>query len=172
MATPTYFTFKGDPGTSVAPFRPGLTHLGGGAKQNESGAPPDPVTMPTAEDENQHEWLLEGLARMIPACSVSVEFTGGAPAITKLIAMSDDVVIATLTVTDNAAGDTSITWPAGTFPNRNINPRGLTINSDMTAIAGSVIEAQAVPLANGVRVRTYNKSAGAGADLNFSLDLI
>lgn len=115
MSTPEFYVYDGD-GGSNAPRRPSLDDVGGGAKINDLAMPPDPETMPTAEDENQQENLLVGLCRLGPVLQVWVIFSGGTPALASFRSMSNELLFTDITVTDDATGQTSVTVAADKLP--------------------------------------------------------
>jgi hypothetical protein len=165
---PDYFTYDGDPEAGIVPCRPSLDQLGGGRWINKPNRPPDPETMPYAEAFNQGHKVLAGACRVLPVARISVIFSGGAPVIAYFKTMGTLITGSTLTVArtggGDAAGDVTVTWPADTFPLREANPSALTINSD-TAIT----EMRAIPVSNGVRVRT--KASGTGTDASWTVDI-
>lgn len=160
----TYNPWHGDPANAIAPHRPSLAQLGGGAYQDEQDNPPDLDTMPSAAMENANEKTLAGVARTCVVARFSIRFVAGAPVIGDLICADDTLLAGDFTVTDNGNGDTSITWPAGTFPTMAVQPCGLVLNE-----WGAVFPS-AEAIANGVRVKTLN-SLGVGADTKFTVSL-
>ena len=163
MASPTFPVYDGD-GVSVVPRRPGVDDVGGSAKEDNQKYPPNPLTMLAAADWNQVARLLVGFSRVLPVAVISVEITGGVPAISYFESVASNLVAGDITVTDNGAGDTSLTWTAGDFPVRNLNPAGLTLNED-----AACDECMAIPIANGVQVIT--EDGGVGTDCNFTVYL-
>lgn len=146
-----------------APRRPSLDDVGGGAFVDDQTFPPDPGTMPSALMENQNEFQVAALAKVVAACVFSISFSGGTPSISQFSACSGLVITGTFTVVDNGTGDTSVTWPANTFPTPVAKPKG--------GITGATIGQIAVEqIANGVRIRTAN-AAGAATDLACTVDL-
>lgn len=144
------------------PRRPSLSDLGNAAIQDHASKPPDKATMPYADQLNQWAKQLERLAAMIEGVGLSITFAAGTPSVSQFVAMRTTTVIGDFTVTDNGAGDTTITWPANTFPPSVLGPI-VSINSDSDALAP-----RAFLVANGVRVKTKD-SAGVAADLNFTV---
>lgn len=148
----------------VPPIRPGIDDVGGGNKQNAT-RPPDPQRSLTAEDWNQLSKQGVELAAVAPMAMLSVKFTAGAPVIDQMTGMGTAAkTIGTYTVTDNGNGDTSITWPAGTFPGRVAYHRAHLAGATVGMIACET-------LTNGVRVRTMT-SAAIASDLPFVLDIM
>ena len=160
-----YDPWHGDPGNAIAPHRPSLGQLGGGAYQDDQSDPPDLDTMPSAAMENVNEKTLGGLARTGDVAAFSVKFNAGAPYIDKATFADKELVIGDFTVTDNGLGDTSITWPADTFPVAVTDPCGLTMN-EMTNVSRTC----AIAIANGVRVQTIDEG-GIGIDTAFTFCL-
>jgi hypothetical protein len=78
--------------------------------------------------------------------------------------MRTTTVIGDFTVTDNGTGDTTITWPANTFPPPAYKPKA-SLNSDVAALAPV-----AFYVSNGVHVKTRN-SAGTLTDMDFTVDI-
>lgn len=159
-----YDPWHGDPGNAVAPHRPSLAQLGGGAYEDDQSDPPDLDTMPSAAMENVNQKVLAGIARTADVAAFSVKFNAGAPYIDKATFADKTLVIGDFTVTDNGIGQTDITWPADTFPVAATEPM-LGLN----AIVG-VRDAAAWNIANGVRVNTFD-DLGIGVDCAFTVTL-
>lgn len=141
------------------PRRPGIDDVGGGQKVN--GVPaPDPVRMLTAEDCNQTAAQIAAMGRVVGVCKISVRFSGGTPVLYKFSAPGSDVETATFTITDNGTGDTSITWPANTFPTLVVEAEAFVNGATPAMIAAESIT-------NGVRVRTKS-DAGVANDIAFT----
>lgn len=160
----SYNPWHGDPGNAVAPHRPSLAQLGGGAFQDDQSNPPDLDTMPSAAMENVNEKTLAGIAAVTSVAGFTVKFAAGAPYIDKATFADSSLDPGDITVTDNGTGDTSLTWAAGTFPTAALEPTGLTIHETHVTFPC------AYSIANGVRVKTLD-SLGNGADVNFSFEL-
>src|SRR4051812_25897275 len=112
MPTPSTLTWDLD-----VPRRASVGDLGGGAKVQAAGTKaPDPVRHLTANDVNQWAKQLAALNSTTAVAKVSVRFWAGAPFVYKVAAPGTGIDAGDSTVTDNGAGDTSITWPANTFP--------------------------------------------------------
>jgi hypothetical protein len=158
VAAAIFNTWNGDPGNSVAPRRPGLGDMGGATKLDDLEYPPDPTTMPTADEDNQKQRQIVAVGKVVPAAILSVHFTAGAPSVT---CPGDNIVVGTFTVTDTATGDTLIAWPANTFP-----PSVADHEATATGATGGFATAQT--LTNSARVRTF-AAGGAAADINFNL---
>lgn len=160
-AAADYFTYDGN-GGSVTPHRPGVDHLGGASLEDDDVHPPDPETMPHADAWNQMVNLLVGLTKVTGAFVLSIRFSGGDPVVEAFSAVGTSVTSGDLTITDNGDGDTSIEWPAETFPQPVCRPQGLTVNDDV-----EIDRMRAIPITNGVRVKT--KLGATGTDADFSL---
>jgi len=153
-----YFTYDGDPGNGVDPHRPSIDDLGTDTLEDFPGEPVDPRYGVNSEAENQRNRVGAALAKTTAPLELSVRFSAGAPFIYKNVQLR--TTSATITVTDNGTGDTSLTWPANSFPAQILEPGGC-INGDTVGMIA--IES----ITNGVRVRTLS-SAGAAADLPFT----
>lgn len=154
MSTPAQCVFDINP-----PRRPGIDDVGGAAKIDDAESPPDPVEMPTAADDNQHQNLLVRYGMVIPVAIITVHYTAGAPAVFKVTSPRVAVVPGTFTVGDNGTGDCSLTWAANTFPAPLADPIA-------NATGATIGKGSAEAIANGIRVRMAN-AAGAAADINF-----
>jgi len=161
MAAADYYVYSGD-GVAIDPHRPSLENVGGAAKEDDQAYPPDPITMPTADDWNQIVQLVSYYSKVLPVCSVTVSFSAGAPVFTYFQALDPNLVSGDLTLTDLGNGATRISWPAGTFPTRNLYPSGLTLNAD-----AACDEHMAIPIANGIEV--YTQDGGVGTDCAFTV---
>jgi hypothetical protein len=163
MGAPSYFVYEGD-GVSVTPRRPTVDDVGGAACEDDQDYPPDP-NMPDANSWNQIGKLAACLPQVCPVAVISVTFSGGAPIVSYFAAPNLNLTSGDITPTDNGTGDTTLEWAADTFPPRNLNPAGMTLNESTAVERVSV-----VPGTNSVRVRTLN-GAGAGVDCAFSFCL-
>jgi hypothetical protein len=160
MAAIDYLSWDGDATTD--PHRPSTDDLGGDDKLDDAEYPPDPVEHPTAAGWNQIVKQVAALARGAEAAKIEVRFVAGVPAIARASGPSSAIIPALFTVIDNGVGDTTITWPANTFPTHQCSPTGLTLLSSLLDLSGSVEE-----IVNGFRVRT--RDAGAFADVGFTI---
>jgi len=162
MAAVEYDPYFGD-GASVVPHLPSTENLGGTSKQNDPARPPDPVLMPDARDHNAMSWALAAQGRTTPAMVLSIAFAAGAPYVAGITNVNSGIDSGDISLTDNAAGDTTIEWPADSFPVVNgISPHSLTVNEDV-----AIDEMRAIPVSNGVRVKT--KAATVGTDAAFTI---
>ncbi len=169
MTAPAYLVFDGDPtGTPpVYPRRPSVADMGGAAYEDDATYAPEPDVMPMAEDANQVVKVVEGLTRTGAAVWMSVAFSTGTPTIHGMACLGTLLQASDFTLTDNADGDTSITWTATKLPVSNVWPAGLTLH----AIPGFPIQQfAAVPITNGVQVLTRDTD-GNGIDCPFTVML-
>ena len=162
MAAIEYPPYDGD-GASIAPHLPSIADLGGDAKENDPAEPPDPVTMPDARDHNALVRTVSSHGRVTAAMLLSVAFSGGAPYVYAMTTKHSSLDSGDLTLTDNGTGDTTIEWPADSFPVDGVQPFGLTMNELL-----SVYRQNAAPVSNGVRVVTTD-SGGSGIDCAFTV---
>lgn len=160
MAAPDFLTWDGgtgDEGTEL-PRRPSTDDLGGDEKLDNDEKPPDDIEHFTAGGWNQKVKQLVALARVAAACKLEIRFDGGGvPFVNRATAAGSAVSRTTFTPTDNGNGDTTITWPANTFPPSTVSPSGLTLL--WTTRALGVVE----EVTNGVRVRTWELDASGNA---------
>jgi hypothetical protein len=166
MSAPTFNTWDGD-GVSIVPRRPSTDDLGGDDLENDPEFQPVEGEMPTAQAWDQIVKQIAALARTAHSCGIEVKITAGDPAVTRAWAPRSSVVPATFSVVDNGPGDTSVTWPANTFPTSNGPPTGLTILSNSTATTS--IRCHVEEITNGIRVRTSVN--GSAADLDWAINL-
>lgn len=146
----------------LPPRRPTINDFNGAVKIDDSrpGYQPDPQTMPSAAEWNLICKLLSAMGAVVPNAVVSI--TGGAtPSVAGFSSASTLVTTDTFTVIHNGTGDVSITWPANTFPSLTTAP-----TANLNAGASGMIDA--VAIANGVQVRTYNAS-GTATDKSFTV---
>lgn len=162
---PAYLTWDGDSANGVPPRRPSVVDAGGDQKQDDSAYPPDPIEHPTAPGWNQKAKQIPALARVAPVCKLGVGFNSGAPFVSHCASPGTNVFTSTFTVTDNGTGDTTITWPAGTFPASVCPPTGLTLVSSSTSVSAAHVE----QVTNGIRVRTF--LGGSAADVPFTIEI-
>lgn len=108
MPSPNDSTFDLDP-----PRRPSLGELGGGAKENHPKRPPDPVKHPTAEEFNHYAKLFSKVGVEMALARLLLTFSGGTPSVVVMFAARAGMVAGDFAVTDNGAGDTTISWTTG-----------------------------------------------------------
>ncbi len=144
------------------PRRPSLADVGGATLEDDTERPPDKSKHPYSNQLNQWAKQIAAMGGVVPSLVLSVEITAGTPAVVAFACPRGDLEIDDFDVDDNGTGDTTITWPADTFPPELTRPT-VTINQDTSALVGG----NAVAVTNGVRVRTYD---GSGAeDLHFTV---
>jgi len=156
MASPNANTFSLTPAR-----RPGLDDFNGASKIDDAENPPDPATMPNAAEANTVQRTLIGVAKVVHVLVLTVDFTAGAPVVVSYGDATEKLDVGDFSLVDNAAGDTSITWPAGTFPTA-IADFLLTVTADV-----AIDEQRAFAITNGVRVVT--KNGGVATDARFTL---
>ena len=142
MTIPTTLTWdlaSGDGG----PARPSLEAMGEAALVDDADFAPVSPTMPTSAMLNQWQEQL-------------------APSVYKFSAPSGNLVLGSLTITDNGDGDTTVAWPTNMLPVSVAEPMG-TINGT----SSGMISVETVS-ALSVRVRTWNAS-GVAADRAFTV---
>ena len=144
------------------PRRPSLSDVGNATLIDHASEPPSKATMPYADQLNQWAKQVERLAAMTAGVGLSVTFSAGVPSVSQFIAMRTTTVIGNFTVTDNGTGDTTITWPANTFPPSALGPAP-ALND--TTVGGGIT---ASLVANGVRVITWT-GAATPADRPFTV---
>jgi hypothetical protein len=102
----------------------------------------------------------------VPYALVQVKFQAGAPVVTLVTTRVAGVTTATFTPTDNADGDTTITWPSGTFPSGGVDPQATSVAS-----LGSGSSAEAIRAANSARIITVFFPSAALHDCDFVLSI-
>lgn len=168
MAAPTYLTWDGGDGS--LPRRPSADDLGGDEKLDNDEKPPDDGEHFTAGGWNQKVKQLKALARVASPAKIEVRFDGGgAPFVNGFTAAGTLITGATFAPTDNGNGDTTIAWPANTFPVADVPPNALTLYSAGTSPITGHVEV----LTNGIRVRTFlwNGSAWVATNIAWSINL-
>ena len=154
MPAPKFNTWEGGLGDAglELPRRPSIDDVGGDQKLDNDENPPDDVEHFTAGGWNQKAKQIAALARTAASCKLEVRFDGGgAPYVARATSPNSKITPATFSKVDNGNGDTTITWPADTFPPFACSPTGFTLLSSST----SVVTGQVEEIANGVRVRTH-----------------
>jgi hypothetical protein len=143
------------------PRRPSLDDVGGGNYANDTEHPPDPGD-PNAHDVNQMAKQVVALAALGAAAAIHVTFSGGTPSIASVQCARADVVPASFSVTDNGAGDTSITHTGGLLPAVTW-PAWARQVDDVEIDRGPRV----ISITNGWRIKT--KLNTTGTDSNFVL---
>ena len=163
MPAISYAPFDGD-GVSVDPHRPSLDNLGGNGKVDDQAYPPSSEE-PSADEWNRKAELLALLGGVMPVLKVTIGFAGGTPQVDHFWCANSSVSSGDLTLTDNAAGDTTIQWPASKLPPAAFDPDAtMNENTNATTISAVLDEPTRT-----VRVRTIDESAAAGVDTRFTL---
>jgi len=111
MATPKYYVFDGDPDNAINPRRPGIDDVGGAQKENDAEFLPDP-DMPDADDDNQHQRLLVGLAKVATGAQIFVKFSGSVPSIFGIRALGSVLQSADFALTSVGTGKFKLGCPA------------------------------------------------------------
>lgn len=143
--TVSYYTYDGSIAEGKNPHRPSTDDVGFNDLENKANNPPNPRTHPTAEAWNQKSDQIVGLGRMATMLRITVTFSGGTPSVNAYAMIGNNTVV--LTPVDNGTGDTSVTWPANSYPAFLTEPWGATCNTALGIIRANSIT-------NGVRVRT------------------
>ena len=156
--TLTWDLASGDGG----PARPSLEAMGEASLVDDEDFLPVAPTMPTSAMLNQWQRQLAAQGKVVPALIVSVRFSAGTPSVYKFSAPSGNLVLGSLTITDNGDGDTTVAWPTNMLPVSVAEPMG-TINGT----SSGMISVETVS-ALSVRVRTWNAS-GVAADRAFTV---
>lgn len=152
------------------PRRPTIDDVGGGLKSNRTPAP-DPVRDATAEDYNQLGQQGVAAGTMIPLARVFVTISGGVPTVTSVMAPGSAVSTSSFTVTDNGAGDTTISWPVALLPSRAAGPIVSQIDDTEIDRLRAYNVTVAEPAANSPGVRVKSKLGVTGTDCNFVVDI-
>lgn len=167
MPSPDGSTFDLDP-----PRRPGLSDLGGATKISHPRRPPDPATMPTAEEWNHFAKLLEKVGSLMPLARVYVRITGGTPSIQHVVGVRSGLVAGDFTVQDHGTGDTSLRWIAPGVGGQKLpatsGAPSASIVQDVAA-PGHCVFYTTISSMPAVRVKTF--SAGVAADADFVVDI-
>jgi hypothetical protein len=104
---------------------------------------------------------------MIPLARLFVTFSAGTPSITTLHTPSEVLVIGDFTVTDNAAGDTTISWVVTKMPVRSGGPKVSQIDdTDIDKLRAFYTTDSGNPA-----VRVKSLLGGVGTDANFVVEI-
>jgi len=104
--------------------------------------------MPYDWQLNQALALCAAYGRMLPVLSIEVHFAAGTPSVYAVQALRSTLVAGDITVTDNGAGDVTLTWAADTLPVAASSPEATMVED------GPWLVPVATAVANGVRVKT------------------
>lgn len=147
-----------------APRRPSLEDMGGAGLEDDQDDPPDALTMPSAAAMNQGERQIAAAHAVLPVATVWLRVSGGNHVVDSFASLTTLIDGTDLVVTVNGTGDTSITWPANSFPAPLGPPRP-------GGITGTTIGQMAVEsITNGFRVRTAN-ATGTATTLPCAVDV-
>jgi hypothetical protein len=142
--------------------RPTLNDVGGATLIDDDKYPPDPASMPYADQLNEIQRQIAALAKVAPAALISVHIASGTPTIVAATGPGSAVVPGLFTVTDLGTGHTQISWPAGSLP----PPSGILPLATCNQSAG--VQISAVQATNSVTVLT-NNDATTPADCDFTV---
>lgn len=146
--------------------RPSLDDVGGAQLVDKAGKePPQDGTHPYANMLNQGQHQQHAAALMIPSVRLTIDFSAGAPFVLTMMSPSTTLLSSDFTLTDNATGDTTITWTAGKLPTMQCDPIG-SVNADTTSACS--FTARRVT-ATSIRVRVL--VAGALSDSRFTVEI-
>lgn len=142
--------------TKTAPAEFVYDHSDGARRPSEDDVDPYLVNVtpaplpgqPYAEQLNQWARCVAAFARISPTAIITIDHAAGVPYVDRLSACSEVLVIGDLTVVDNGAGDTTITWVAGALPTSVASPDASVVTD------GAWLQPTAVAVTNGVRVKT------------------
>jgi len=149
------------------PMRPALSDLTGGTKANRPGKAPDPVTQPTAEEDNQRAAQIAGLAEVVPLARICVTITGGVPAVSSVLAPGTNVGVGNFIVTDNGVGDTTISWLATVLP----AVAGFPSVTQADDVEIDRLRAFYTTLGGNQGVRIKSKLGAAATDCNYAVNV-
>lgn len=137
MAALSYNPFEGD-GVSIVPHRPDLDGYGGNEKADDQQYPPS-AEEPSANEWNRFAEMMGLNAQSFPLLQFTVAFSAGYPYYTKFWCANSNFESTDFTLTDNAAGDTTITYPADCLPVTpaldpmvSLNEHGLSVTPAVT----------------------------------------
>lgn len=157
MGAPEFLTWDGDVASGVLPYRPATDDLGGDNYENDAEGMPDAGEFPSAEAFNQLVKQVAAANKVIESAKIEVRFNTGAPFVQRATGPGLAVVTSLFSVVDNGLGDTTVTWPANTFPTPQISPSGLT------PIFNSRTSFSVEEVTNGIRVRTWSLDGSGNA---------
>lgn len=148
--------------------RPDVNDCGGACLVNDTSEggknlPPTDGTYPEATWLNQDQKQIAALAAVAPSARLTVAVPAGVPGIVALMAPGATVLVGDFTVTDMAVGAVEISWPSGKLPLMTCDPT-VTVNAhgDNSATATIV---------SATRIRIETRTAGALADLRFTVEI-
>jgi hypothetical protein len=140
----------------------------------------DAIMVPPTNGTQLYKLMLEqwqrqlyAVAKTIPSATITLDFSAGTPFIDKLMAPGTlhvpSGVGATFLLTDNANGDTTITWASWRLPPFEAAPTG-TVND--LVITSPTVQVDVVAAAAGFSaVRVKTKDAGTLRDLRVTIEI-
>jgi len=145
------------------PRRGSLQDFGGATVEDEDPAP-DKNTMLYADLVNGVQRAVAAHEKCVMTLGISVTFDGGGtPVVSQVTGGPEAATIVTITPTDNGDGDTTLSWPAGTFAASLLGPMpGLNDGTVGGGITAALV-------ANGVRVKTWT---GASTPANRAFTVV
>lgn len=163
----TTFTFDLTP-----PRRPSLDDLGGAAKQDDAEFPPDPTTMPTAQNWNAFARSLEAWGKVVPFLVVQIDMLSGTPTLVDAQSVRSTFTLTYLQgivglLVDNGAGDTTFDYTSlvGQWVPPTRPPQ-----VDLIGATGARYPGVSQPTATSVRIVTQS-GTGVAVDFSFTLTL-
>lgn len=161
------FTFDLTP-----PRRPSLDDLGGAAKQDDAEVPPDPTTMPTAQNWNAFARSLEAWGKVVPFLVVQIDMLSGTPTLVDAQSVRSTFTLTYLQgivglLVDNGAGDTTFDYTSlvGQWVPPTRPPQ-----VDLIGATGARYPGVSQPTATSVRIVTQS-GTGVAVDFSFTLTL-
>lgn len=151
-----------NPFALTPPRRPGADDFNGMAKTNAVDRP-DPRTQPNAEEWNTKGHCLVAYGGVVPVAILTVRFNAGAPLIDKVACANPALLAGDFTVTDNAAGDTSISWLATKLPTA-VADAEASVTEDVEI---DRVRAYATTVGGNPGVRVKTKLGAVGTDARF-----
>ena len=155
-------TYPGDLTADDGGPRRGSLQDFGGATLEDEDPQPDKATMLYADLGNGLQRAVAAHEKAVFTLGITVTFSGSDPVVSHVTGGPEAATISAITPTDNGLGDTTLTWPAGTFPASILGP--MPALNDGT-VGGGITAAL---VANGVRVKTWT-GASTAADRPFTV---
>lgn len=152
------------------PARPSLADLGGAAKRDDARFPPDPTSMPTAQNWNFFARELEAIGKFLPFLKVVIDLNSGTPTLTYVASARSSIDLTFLQaivglLVDNGPGDTTFDYTsiANIFPPPTFPPEVALIGA-----TGARYPGVSQPTSTSIRVVTQD-GGGAAVDYSFTL---
>lgn len=150
------------------PFRPAADAFGGCEMVNGIN-PPNPTTMPSAQQFNTLGLCAVAACSMVPSALVSIVETGGTYSVAWVIAPNTNILAGQIAITKNGTGDITIAISTALLPPETCTPT-VTLNSDINA-SPRAMDYSATGL-RGARVKIVTIAASpAAVDGNFTLSI-